>query len=174
MLRENENGRVEVFIDGQTFFYLQKEALQWWVDPSRLLEWIEEEIGEISQANYFHRLNPEGQNKEEAYLKALAHIGFRVCPIPDREYFSNESNLGTMTPEILVELIGRAPSYDHAVLIGNELDYLPALRWLHANNKRYTVLGSKNYVSQELLAHCGQNFEDLNEEETKDRIFKER
>lgn len=165
--------KVEVFIDGQTFFYLQKDKLQWWIDPALLLEWVEEEIGPIDQATYFARVNLDGLNKEEGYLRALVHMGFQVRPIPSKEYFSPKPDLGSMTPHVIVDLIGRANIFDHAVIIGNDVSYVPALRWLHANNKRYTVLGTPSWIAPDLLAVCGQSFVDLNDDDVRDRILKE-
>ncbi len=167
--------KVEIFIDGQTFFYLQREKLGWWIDPSKLLDWIESEMGEITQAAYFHRVNTDsvGMNKEEGFLRALPHIGFQTRLIPSRDYFSSKQDLGPMTNHILVELVNRMSLFDHAIIIGNDSGYLPAVKLLHANNKRYTVLGTPTFVDPDLLAFCGQNFIDLADEDIKERVLKD-
>ena len=176
MVKQNNHlsNKVEVYIDGQFFFWLQKQTLGWFVDPSLLLEWIEEELGTISNAMYYHRLNPEG-NKEAGFLRALYGMGFQVITRPYREYFAADGSDPSLTGEIAIEMVGRAPLYDHAVLIGNDRLYTHALRRLHNNNKLYTVFGSPTNVDEELLAFCGQNFIDFDDEDMnmKDKVFKE-
>ena len=70
--------RVCLFVDGANFFYLQKEYLQWWIDPSRLLEYVRSH-GELVDAFYYIAVNPN-DDKSNRYVSALASMGYTTLP----------------------------------------------------------------------------------------------
>lgn len=45
--------RVSVFIDGANFFFMQRDGLKWFADPKKMLEYIENQYGEIADAFYY-------------------------------------------------------------------------------------------------------------------------
>ena len=155
--------RIELVIDGQNFYYLQKQGLEWFIDPSRLLDYIDEEIGKCENMTYYHRTVGDGQNAEENYLRALVHMGFHVDINPDRTYFNQHGKGGSLTAKICTDIGFRHNNYDHLVIVSGDGDLLHAIMKLHAMNKRYTVLSTKKFISHEMLAFLGNNFIDFEE-----------
>ncbi|MBK1986401.1 NYN domain-containing protein [Sphaerospermopsis aphanizomenoides BCCUSP55] len=62
--------RISVFLDGANFFFMQREALGWFADPKKILDYIATE-GDIVDAFYYigHDTPPEA--KQQSYLVTL-------------------------------------------------------------------------------------------------------
>ncbi|SFS47711.1 NYN domain-containing protein [Mucilaginibacter polytrichastri] len=66
--------RISVFVDGANFFFMQKQALNWFADPKRLLDFIGAR-GDIVDAFYYIGQDAPPEAKQQAFLDALTRHG---------------------------------------------------------------------------------------------------
>ncbi len=157
--------RIAVFLDGSNFFFLQRDMLHWWVDPKKLLDWIRDERGFIADATYYASVDKsnEGQN---SFLKALYHMGYRIVEKPIKTIAlpdgttRQKSNLDV---DIVADLFTTINSYDEAVLISGDADFVRPLQLLRAKGKQSFVLSTQGFIAQELRAFTGPHYQDLAE-----------
>ena len=67
--------KISVFLDGANFFFMQKDALGWFADPKRILDYIEEE-GDIVDAFYYIGQDTPPDARQQSYLDALPGMGY--------------------------------------------------------------------------------------------------
>lgn len=154
--------RIAVFVDGSNFFYLQKNCLNWWIDPKKLLKWIAGR-GEVVDATYYASTDP-GNDGQQGYLKALCHIGFRVEAKPIKKYLQadgTERHKANLDIEIVLDMFNTINSYDEAVLVSGDGDFIRPLQMLRARGKQFLVLSTKGFVASEIRAICGMSYTDL-------------
>ena len=154
--------RISVFVDGANFFYLQKDCLNWWIDPRKLLQWIGLR-GEVVDATYYASVD-ENNASQAAYLKALYHMGFSVQQKSIKTFTQNdgtEKHKANLDIEIVLDMFNTVDNYDEAILVSGDADFARALQTLRARGKQFMVLSSKGFVAQELRQLAGMHYADL-------------
>jgi uncharacterized LabA/DUF88 family protein len=154
--------RISVFIDGSNFFYMQKDALNWWVDPKRLLAWIGER-GEVVDATYYASVDPDHE-AQASYLKALHHMGYAVeskILKTIRQGDGTERKKANLDIEIVLDMFNTIDRYDEAVLVSGDSDFTRALQILRFRGKQFTVLSTSGFVSREIRQVCGMHYKDF-------------
>lgn len=145
--------RISVFVDGANFFYLQRDCLKWWIDPSKLLDWIGQR-GVVVDATYYASVDEENSS-QASYLKALYHMGYSVQRKSIKKYKAN------LDIEIVLDMFNTVNNYDEAILVSGDVDFLRALQSLRARGKQFMVLSSHGFVAQELRQLAGMHYVDL-------------
>lgn len=154
--------RISVFVDGANFFYLQKDCLKWWIDPSKLLDWIRKR-GEVVDATYYASVDEENSS-QASYLKALYHMGYSVQRKSIKTYCQangTERHQANLDVEIVLDMFNTIDNYDEAILVSGDADFLRALQALRARGKQFMVLSSHSFVAQELRQLAGMHYVDL-------------
>lgn len=156
--------RVSVFLDGSNFFFMQKDALGWFADPRRILEYIER-YGEIVDAFYYIGTDGPSAARQDAFLRALPQMGYSLVTKPIKTMFDpgtgkriRKSNLDI---EIALDMFNTIDNYDKAVLISGDGDFERALRLLKARGKQFLVLATEQFTARELRDVAGRHFVDL-------------
>ena len=154
--------RVAVFLDGSNFFYLQKDCLRWWIDPKKLLHWLNSR-GEVVDATYYASIDPtnEGQN---SYIKALCHMGFRVESKVIKTFTHDDGSQrhkANLDIEIVLDMFNTIENYDEAVLISGDADFARPLQTLRARGKQFLVMSTKGFVANEIRQVAGLHYKDL-------------
>lgn len=156
--------RISVFVDGGNFFYLQKDCLRWWIDPKKMLDWIGQ-YGEIVDATYYASVDSANEAQEK-YIKALCHMGFSVEEKPIKLFTTpdgNERHKSNMDAEIVADMFNRIDTYDVAVLVSGDADFVRALQLLKARGKHFMVLSAKGFVAREIRTVAGMHYKELSE-----------
>jgi len=154
--------RISVFVDGANFFYLQKDCLKWWIDPSKLLDWIGQR-GEVVDATYYASVD-ETNSSQASYLKALYHMGYSVQSKSIKTYRQadgTEKHKANLDIEIVLDMFNTVDNYDEAILVSGDADFTRALQTLRARGKQFMVLSSAGFVAQELRQLSGMHYADL-------------
>lgn len=159
--------RIAVFIDGGNFFFLQRDHLQWWVDPKRLLEWVDQQ-GEVTEAIYYAGYDPS-DSKQMGYLKALTHMGYSL-DTKEVKWFEKDNGervkKANMDCDIVADMFLMHERYDTAYLVSGDTDFASSLTRLRTLGKGFKVLSSGNIISNEIREVSGRNlidFEDIRE-----------
>ena len=155
--------RIAVFLDGSNFFYCQKDMLKWWVDPRKLLDWIELNRGRVVDATYYASVDRSNDN-QNSYIKALCHMGYRVEEKAVKTIIQNdgtEKHKANLDVEIVADMFATIEHYDEAVLVSGDADFVRPLQMLRAKGKRCFILSTKGFIAQELRAMAGLNYQDL-------------
>lgn len=157
--------RVSLFIDGSNFFYSQKDSLNWWVDPKKLLSWCRTNLGDVVDATYYTSVEP-GNPQQEKYHKALAHMGFglqtkeiKLLSQPD----GTNKHKANLDVEIVADMFNTINNYDMAVLLSGDSDFVRPLQLLKARGKLFKVISTKGFIAQEMFQFAGMHYIDLRE-----------
>ena len=156
--------RIAVFIDGSSFYYLQRDCLRWWIDPSRILDWIDDNLGSVTDANYYASLGQDNNNNQHGYLTALAHNGFRVVTKNVKIFDRPDGTKGYKTSveiDIIIDMFNTIDNYDEVVLVSGSGEYAKVMETLRARGKSIFVISTKGVIGSDLLFVAGSNFRDL-------------
>ena len=154
--------RISVFVDGSNFFYLQKDCLRWFIDPKKLLDWVGKR-GEVVDATYYASTDPNN-DKQAGYLKALYHMGYAVEQKPIKMFTQadgTEKYKGNLDIEIVVDMFNTIESYDLAVLVSGDADFVRPLQLLKARGKQFLVVSTRGFVAKEVREIAGMHYVDF-------------
>jgi uncharacterized LabA/DUF88 family protein len=155
--------RVAVFLDGSNFFFMQKDALHWFIDPKKLLGWIGKNYGEITDANYYTTVDNRNEG-QLMYLKALNHMGFRVETKPIDEYEDDEEGFdGSVDLDMLIDILVQMDNFDTAIIISGDADFARIVEILRSRGKKYLVLSTKGMVAGAIRRVAGMHYKDISE-----------
>lgn len=155
--------RVAVFLDGSNFFFMQKDALHWFIDPKKLLGWINKNYGEVTDANYYTTVDNRNEG-QLMYLKALNHMGFRVETKPIDEYEDEDDGFdGSVDLDMLIDILVQMENYDTAIIISGDADFARIVEILRARGKKYLVLSTKGMVAGAIRRVAGMHYKDIAE-----------
>lgn len=162
--------RISVFLDGANFFYMQKEALHWFADPKRILDFIGQK-GEIIDAFYYIGQDAPPEAKQRAFLDALPLMGYSLVTKQIKTIFDTKTGTqkrkANLDIEIVLDMFNTIENYDMAVLISGDGDFERALMQLRARGKHFMVIATDRFMARELLSVAGRHyirFEDIRHE----------
>lgn len=150
--------RVAVFVDGNNFYFLQRDELKFWIDPSNMLDWIENEFGSIVDAHYYASYDAS-DNKQDNYFKALPHMGYRVVAKEQRDSGRKTSVLA----DVVADIFCSKDRYDMAIIISGDASYASVVERLRTLGKGVKVISSGGFVGRELREAAGINLLDFND-----------
>lgn len=160
--------KVALFVDGANMFYAQREN-KWHIDYRKILEYFT--LNTTLHAAYYFTATPPASQPERvaAYRRfraALINMGYSVI---DKEVTvithtdTGQVKLkGNLDIEMVFRMMAEIALYDHAILIGTDVDYVPIIKHLRDLGKRITVVGRKEMTSLE-IKNSANKFIDLNE-----------
>lgn len=157
--------RVAVFVDGANFFYMQKDQLNWWIDPRLLLDFIKKK-GEIVDAFYYIGKGVPPEARQESYLTALTHIGYSLVTKDLKTTLQTDGSLkqkANLDVEIVLDMFNTIDNYDMAVLVSGDGDFERALSQLKSRGKKFLVMSTAGFVAKEIRSIAGMHFIDFNE-----------
>jgi len=169
--------RVALFVDGANMFYAQRDN-GWFIDFRSVYQMFTDNR-EKAAAYYFtatpHMADPEKVRSYRRFRTALQSMGFSVV---DKEVtvISNPSAgvvkvKGNLDIELVFRILTEKDTYDEAVLMGGDSDYVPIVSHLRALGKTVTIVGRRESVSNSLI-NVANKFVDLNS--IRDRVERER
>ena len=159
--------RVALFVDGANMFYAQRDN-GWHID-FRLVHQFFMDNREKAGAYYFTASPPAGDpakiDKYRRFRTALINLGFNVV---DKEVkvlsdpATGQTKVkGNLDIELVFRMLTTISSFDEAVLMGGDSDYVPIIDHLRASGKTVTVVGRRESVSTNLI-NSANKFLDLN------------
>jgi uncharacterized LabA/DUF88 family protein len=160
--------RVYLFVDGASMFYVQRDN-GWHIDFRNVFQLFTDNR-EVAGAAYFTATPPVGEKdryeKYRGFRSALIHMGYTVV---DKEVkvitdpVTNQTKVkGNLDIELVFRMLTSIDSYDIAVLMGGDSDYVPIIEHLVNLGKRVIVAGRRQSTSTELVNVASQ-FIDLND-----------
>ena len=163
--------RVSVFVDGANFFFMQKEGLNWFADPKKLLDHIEATYGEITDAFYYIGKDAPPDARQQAFLSALPNMGFSVVTKQIKTIYDAKSGTtkkkANLDIEIVLDMFNTIDMYDMAILVSGDGDFERALQLLKARGKKAVVMSTTGFIASELRATAGRHYVDLADLESK-------
>ena len=158
--------RIALFVDGANMFYAQRDQ-GWRIEFRSAYEHFTAGK-EIAGAYYFTATPPAGNIQAvQAYRRfrtALIYIGYSVVDkevhvITDRQ--TGQTKLkGNLDIELTFRMLSTADSWDEAVLLGVDVDYVPIITHLQNLGKTITCVGRRQSTSLELI-NAANRFIDL-------------
>jgi len=156
--------RISVFVDGANFFFMQREKLQWFADPKRLLDYIATK-GEIIEAFYYIGQDAPPAARQRAYLDALPNMGYsliskQIKTVYDAKTGTNKRK-ANLDIEIVLDMFNTIDHYDMAVLVSGDGDFERALQLLRARGKQLLVIATEGFIARELRSVAGRHYIDM-------------
>ncbi len=159
--------RVALFVDGASMFYAQRDN-GWHMDFRNVYQYFTDNR-EVAGAAYFTATPPIGEReryeKYRGFRQALIHMGYTVV---DKEVkvmtdpITGQTKVkGNLDIELVFRMLTSIASYDIAVLLGGDSDYVPIIGHLVNLGKRVIVVGRRQSTSTDLVNVASQ-FIDLN------------
>jgi len=167
--------RVALFVDGGNMFFAQRSC-GWHID-FRLVYQFFTDNREKAGAFYFTATPPAGdRDKLDKYRKfrtALIYMGYTVVDkevsvITDRTTGVTKLK-GNLDVEMVFRMLTTVESYDEAVILGGDRDYVPIFEHLRNLGKTVTVVGRRASTATEVI-NVANRFMDL--DSIRDRIEK--
>ena len=167
--------RVGLFVDGGAMFYAQRDN-GWHIDYRNVFHYFCDNR-EKAGAWYF-TATPPAANADalERYRKfkhALTQIGYNVKDKEVRVLYDKNTGQarlkGNLDIELVFRMLSSVSSYDTAVLLGGDSDYVPLIEHLVNLGKKVIVVGRRQSTAIDLINAASQ-FIDLND--IRDRIAK--
>ena len=156
---------IAVFVDGANFFYTQRDLLGWWVNPKKLLEWIERN-GTVTDALYYLGSGDADDARFTAFLRALPHLGYSLVTKPVKLLPGANGAMvkkANLDVEIVLDMFTMLDEFDMAVLVSGDGDFRRPLELLRSRGKRFMVISTEGTVARELREVAGRHFVDLQE-----------
>jgi len=159
--------RVALFVDGANMFYAQRDN-GWHID-FRLVHDYFLDNREKAAAYYFTASPPVGDtakvDKYRRFRTALIHVGYSVV---DKEVkVLTDPNTGqvrvkgNLDIDLVFKMLSGLDSYDEAVLMGGDSDFVPIINHLRNVGKTVTVVGRREMTATEVM-NAATKFVDLN------------
>lgn len=156
--------RISVFLDGANFFFMQKEALKWFADPKKLLDYIGKK-GEIVDAFYYIGQDAPPEAKQQAFLDALPSMGYTLITKQIKTIYDSKTGTtkrkANLDIEIVLDMFNTIEHYDMAVLVSGDGDFERALTLLRARGKQFQVIATEKFVAKELINVAGRHYTDM-------------
>lgn len=156
---EKQMPKVAVFLDGSNFFFMQRDALHWFIDPKKLLNWIGQ-YGDIVDANYYTTVDYQNEGQMN-YIRALNHMGFRVDSKPIND--DDDDFDGSVDLDMIIDILTHMDNFDMAVILSGDADFARICEVLRSRGKRFLVLSTKGVVSNEIRRVAGMHYRDISE-----------
>lgn len=146
---------------------MQKQALHWFADPKRILEFIEKS-GDIVDAFYYIGQDAPPDARQQAFLDAFPGMGYTLVTKTIKTIY--DSKTGTIKKkanldiEIVLDMFNTIDHYDKAVLISGDGDFERPLQLLRARGKQFEIIATDAFMAKELRAVAGRHytrFEDI-------------
>lgn len=157
--------RVSVFVDGANFFFMQKEGLGWFADPKKLLDYIETQYGDISDAFYYIGKDAPPDARQQGFLDALPGMGYSIVTKQIKTIYDAKTGTtkkkANLDIEIVLDMFNTIDSYDLAILVSGDGDFDRALQLLKARGKKSVVISTTGFIASELRATAGRHYIDL-------------
>lgn len=166
--------KVAVFLDGANFFFMQKDE-GWFADPKKILNYINDNIGEVEDAYYYIGQDAPPETKQKAFLDALPTMGYSLVSKQIKTIFDPKTGetkkKANLDIEIVLDMFNTIDNYDYAVLISGDGDFERALTLLRSRGKKFAVIATDKYMARELRSVAGKHYiklEDIRGEIEKD------
>ena len=158
--------KVAIFVDGANMFYAQRDN-HWHID-FRLVHQFFMDNREKAGAYYFTASPPAGDmGKVDRYRRfktALIHLGYTVVDKEVRVITDEKTGQtklkGNLDIDMVFNILTSVDSYDEAVLLGGDSDYIPVINHLRHLGKAVTVVGRRQSTATDVI-NAANNFIDL-------------
>lgn len=169
--------KVGIFVDGDNFYWVQKNNLGWDCDMAKLKQYIESNYGEVAIAKYYMSVDPDGesQDRRRGLKSALATMGFSV-EARTRKEIRDDAN-GDHRLKTDVDVVLALDVYHHMihqeyglgtiVLVTGDSDFFKLLELAEANKKRLILMCTKGAIASDMREKAGMNYVDVRELEDK-------
>lgn len=156
--------RIAIYVDGANAYFAQKEALGWWIDWQNFLNTLREGKDMVSAHWYqAYRVSPEGE--QDKFLHHLTLIGFSVRKKLLKSVYDRISGgttmKGNLDIELAIDALTECETYDTAILVTGDSDFVPLVEALRSRGKRVVVVATTQNVAIELRQSVGINFLDF-------------
>ena len=159
--------RVSVFLDGANFFFMQKDGLNWFADPKKLLDYLEKTYGDIGDAFYYIGKDAPPDSRQQGFLDALPEMGFSVVTKQIKTIYDTKTGTtkrkANLDIEIVLDMFNTIDSYDLAFLVIGDGVFDRAPQLLKARGKKFVVVSTKGFIATELRATAGRHYVDLSD-----------
>lgn len=152
---------VSIYIDGANYSHSQ-EFLKWSIDLTRFYKYCET-YGEIASAKFFcAETKTDGQ---ERFFDVLRSTGFEVITKPIKTIIDHANGRtirkANCDVEIACTMIEEADSFDTAILVSGDSDFLYTTRKLKAKGKEVIVISTKGMSALDFVHEESVTFIDM-------------
>ena len=158
MIIPNKEQRVCVFIDIQNLYHSAKNLYGARVNFSELLERLIQDRKLVRAMAYVVRSDPN--TGEEAFFDALEKSGIEVIS-KDIQVFASGAKKADWDVGIAVDAIRMANTYDVAVIVSGDGDFVPLLKHLQWGLGKGVEVGAFGKTTNSQLRETADTFVDL-------------
>jgi len=167
--------KVAIFVDGSAMFYAQRDN-GWHIDYRNVYHYFTDNR-ELSGAWYFTASPPptdaDRVKRYRSFKYVLQQIGYSVKDKDVRILYDKDTGQvklkGNLDIELVFRMLATAATFETAILLGGDSDYIPVIDHLINNGKKVIIVGRKQSTANDLINVASQ-FVDLND--IRDRISK--
>jgi uncharacterized LabA/DUF88 family protein len=148
--------RIALFVDGANMFYAQRN-IGWHIDFKKVKGYFMQ--GQEDAGCYYFTATPPAHEPEKVksyrgFKNALINIGYEVI---DKEVKIIQDKVtgvtkmkGNLDIDIVFRMLVSMNTYDRAIMMGGDSDFIPIISHLKNCGKEVMCVGCKNTVSTEI------------------------
>jgi len=156
--------RIFLFIDGNNFYYMQRDYLNWWIDYKKLIDWVAKKYkGRVEKVFYYRGIEPSNKRLFE-FICSLRRIGIDVKPkeVKIHKNFRGEiTRKGDLDVELGVDMVDFKNSYDMAVVLTGDADQIYPIENILSYGNRVLILSNKLAVSDDIKKRFDMYYMDV-------------
>ena len=143
--------RVAVFIDGANLARMPTH-LGKGEEPGRSVDFQKlkgflDSLGRVTILKYYTARDYD--ERVERFFKVLEGFGYQVIHFSTKT-FQDGSRKGNLDSHIMMDTVKEVTTYDTAVIISGDGDFVPCVRYLREHGKRVVILSSQHGLAAEL------------------------
>lgn len=158
--------KVHIYIDGENYYYMQRDSLRWWIDAKKFIKYCER-FGKVVRANYYvSSISENTTDKVAGFHTMLSSSGYRVISGGVCKKINNrgeEEIKSKVDTAMIIDVAMDVNDYDTAVLVTGDGDFDIIVDRLYARCKNCWVFSSEGLVSSSLLRSAGLRYVDFKE-----------
>lgn len=155
---------IAIFVDGSNMFYAQREQ-GWNIDYEKILQHFKSDKN-LFGAYYFasYSTDTEKLNKYKKFKHFLIKSGYTVedkaLHTTKDKKTGNIIRKGNLDIELCFKMLTTYETWNEAILLGVDIDFIPVIRYLQQSSKVIKIVGNQNMTSTEMI-NTANNFIDL-------------
>lgn len=151
-------GRVAVFIDAANVIYSLRD-LGWQIDYKKLRKFFDTRTDLVD--TYFYIAHFDDDLGRKNLLEMLSRKGFIIRSKPVKNINKHGGGIlhkANCDVELAMDVMTTYQTFDTAVLMSGDSDFLPLIEFLQSNSKKVITISTRGHVAKEVVQAADKFF----------------
>lgn len=149
-------GRVTVFIDAANVIYSLRD-LGWKIDYKKLQQYFQKKTKLVDI--YFYTAYFVADTGRKNMVEMLSRKGFKIRAKEVKSIRKHDGGIlhkANCDVELTMDAMSLYSSFDTAILMSGDSDFVPLLKFLQSKDKKVLVISTRGHIAKELAEACNK------------------